>query len=357
MPIKAHFLPATYGDCIWVEYGDGKKMHHIIIDGGTGGTKKKIEAMIEALPADQRHFELMVVTHVDKDHIEGLLKLLEQDQLSFTVGDFWFNGWFHLPGNENKEAFGAKQGERLTTAILKHKLSWNGRFGKNAVVVPDNGELPVIRLDSGASITLLSPYKEHLKDLKPKWVKELEKQGLLPGYGSLIEKKPAPKHRDAEAFGIGQPDVEKLNNMEHHEDDSEANASSIAFLFEYQDKCILLAGDAFPSVVLKSLEKKYKQKAPIHLTKLSHHGSCHNTSPELIEKLECNKYVFSTNGSSYYHPSQETVAWVISRGGKKPHLYFNYTSDENKMWNSLTLKGQHDYKATFGINEGIVVEL
>jgi hypothetical protein len=40
MLFTIHSLPATYGDCIWIEYGTKDKLHRILIDGGTAGTKE-----------------------------------------------------------------------------------------------------------------------------------------------------------------------------------------------------------------------------------------------------------------------------------------------------------------------------
>src|SRR5215470_9949055 len=133
MKYDVNFLPARYGDCILIEYGKDSKTCRVLIDGGTGGTKENIRKIVEALPEDERHFELMVITHIDRDHIEGVLSLLEEDELAFSVDDLWFNGWKHLPENED-ETLGAMQGERLTAAITKHNISWNDAFGKKAVV-------------------------------------------------------------------------------------------------------------------------------------------------------------------------------------------------------------------------------
>ena len=101
MIFNIHFLPARYGDCIWLEYGTTDKLHHILIDGGTAGTKRDIKQMLAGLPA-HTVFDLLVVTHIDRDHIEGILSILEEDELSIQISDIWFNGWGHLPEDEMK---------------------------------------------------------------------------------------------------------------------------------------------------------------------------------------------------------------------------------------------------------------
>src|SRR5688572_23173258 len=231
MPIALNFLPAKFGDCIWIEYGTSGDTHRILIDGGTAGTRNILKQMIDELPEAERHFDLMVVTHIDRDHIEGILGLLEDaDELNFTIGDFWFNGFKHLPEDDN-EAFGAVQGERLTAAILKHELPWNITFEGNAVVIEDENNLPVINLAVNMKLTLLSPYIEHLVKLRPKWEEEVKAAGLVPGFG-MEEGAPEVDDPDVEGFGAN-PDIEVLNNSVFKEDDAKANGSSIAFLLEH----------------------------------------------------------------------------------------------------------------------------
>ena len=57
----------------------------------------------------------LVITHIDFDHIGGVLSLLQDKDLGVTFHDIWFNGWRHLPGSGFEE-FGPVQGEKLTTA-------------------------------------------------------------------------------------------------------------------------------------------------------------------------------------------------------------------------------------------------
>lgn len=349
MPFNINFLPAKYGDCIWVEYGDEGSTRNILIDGGTSGTRNHIKDMLQAIPG-KKHFELIAVTHIDRDHLEGILSLLEENTLSFSVDAFWFNGWNHLPGNNLFEPFGAVQGERLTAAIIKHGLPWNKYFDKKAIVVDADKPLPEITLADGLKLVLLSPTIENLAVLRGKWEKEVEHANLDPGFG-LAE----PVENGMEVFGMEEPDVDALVLEDFHEDEAAANGSSIAFLAMYDGKSVLFTGDSFPGVILNSLNKLYNGRAPVDLVKLSHHASAHNTSPELIDKLDCKRFVISTNGSIYKHPSQVTIARVLHLKGSGTELIFNYKTDYNKCWDLSSLKNKYHYVATFPENEGIRV--
>lgn len=346
------FLPARYGDCIWIEYGEPDRLNHILIDGGTGGTKKEIKELLEALPPEQRVFELMVVTHIDRDHIEGILSLLEEDTLSFRVKSIWFNGWPHLQENPEVESFGAVQGERLTAAILKHGLPWNSHFGGKAVAIANDGPLPEIILEGGMKITVLSPTVKNLSVLRDAWKDEVLKAGLKPGFGAEV---PEDVNEDIEAFGLDMPDVEALAREKFKEDDAAANASSIAFIASYGKNKALFTGDALPSIISRSLERA-NYVGPIELVKLSHHASKGNTSPTLISQIDCDKFVISTNGSIFHHPAAVTIARIITLKNN-PQLIFNYTSDHNKVWGLPSLQQKYNYSTIHPLDEGISISL
>ena len=75
--LNLEMLPAAHGDCLWIEYGDGKQTRRILIDGGPAHTYPALRARILHLPPDARRFELLVITHIDGDHIEGIVRLLQ----------------------------------------------------------------------------------------------------------------------------------------------------------------------------------------------------------------------------------------------------------------------------------------
>src|SRR5262245_51291062 len=91
---RIKFFPAQQGDAIWIEYAsNANKPYRILIEAGTPSTAPAVRAHIENLPQDDRRFDLMVVTHVDTDHIGGVLKLLSDLPAGTSFDDVWFNGW------------------------------------------------------------------------------------------------------------------------------------------------------------------------------------------------------------------------------------------------------------------------
>ena len=145
------------------------------------------------------------------------------------------------------------------------------------------------------------------------------------------------------------------------EDTAPANGSSISFILEYENKKLLFLADSHPSVIQKSLHLHYENDDfPIFfdMIKLSHHGSNGNTSPELLELIDSDKYIFSTNGKPFQHPDIETIARIVNRKAKKTReLFFNYPLEIVKHLRNNVLMERYNFKITTAEeNEALSIE-
>ncbi len=339
--LTLEMLPADQGDCLWIEYTDAGQTRRILIDGGTPSTYSRLKARIAALPAGERHFDLFVVTHIDSDHIGGAVKLLDNPPDGLTFGDVWFNGFKHLPKPDDE--LGAKQGEELTRMLADGKIPWNKAFKGKAIAVQNDENLPQVQLDGNMKVTILSPGVEQLKKLYPKWEKEMAK---LRAGKSEDESKPSL----GDELGGGL-DVVALANSQFKEDKAEPNGSSIALLFEFKNRRLLLGADAHPTVLANNVDRLLSHSgAPalkLDAYKVAHHGSRANTSKKLLEKLACPRYLVSTNGNQFEHPDKEGIARIVQFGGKGMDILFNYETEHTTIWHKDTLENTYNYHARF----------
>lgn len=354
---RIEMLPAEYGDCLWIEYGSADAPRRVLVDGGTPGVFKTLQKRIEALAPNERRFELFVVTHIDADHIGGALGLLKARRtLGVEFDDVWFNGYVHLDPDAD-DVLGPVQGEQLTEEIVRQRLPWNAAFDGKTIVVPDAGVLPRRTLPGGLTLTLLSPYRRQLDALQPVWEKVVREAGLVPG-AATDETLEADEEEDDDT--LGPPDVDLLLQRPFKGDAAEANGSSVALLAEFEGWRCLLGADAYAPVLLRSLERLAPEgRVTVDVFKLAHHGSRANVNMELLKKLECSRFLVSTNGKKFKHPDKEALARVIRHGTGKPALLFNYRTGFNHIWDDTGLMQQHGYKATYppaGI-DGLAVEL
>jgi beta-lactamase superfamily II metal-dependent hydrolase len=350
---RIELMPAAKGDALWIEYGVNNKVHRVLIDGGTPPTYGTLKARIRALPADDRRFELVVVSHVDGDHIGGILDMVEKNETGAVYDEIWFNGYGHLVANQ-VEPFGPVDGERLTRGLLDQGLKWNSMFSNGAVCL-DAGGVPVDKaLPGGLRLTVLSPTRQKLADLKPVWKEACREAGLDPQEEITPEVVPGVEP-------LGPIDVEALAHVGFKEDDSPSNGSSIAILAEFEGKRVLLGADAHPTVLVDAIERIVgpDKKMELAACKLPHHGSSGNVSPDLVKKLKCPVYMVSTDGESHPHPSRNAIARVIKFGGEGLSLVFNYRSAQNRVWDDDDLRGEYGYTTEYPTigKKGIIVDL
>lgn len=340
--IRVDLMPAQQGDCLWIEYGDPQKPYRLLIDGGTPGTYRTLKKRIESLPKSKRRFELVIVSHIDLDHIGGIVGLLKNPPAGLEIGDIWFNGFKHLPRKPTSRTLSVRQAEEVTEELEKGRFPWNHAFKGGAVYVDGSAGPQELTLAGGIKLTLLSPYLQQLEKLQPKWVNEVKR---------LEEKRRIRQTGRSLTLSI-LPNVISLAGSPFNEDTAEANGSSIAVLAEYEEKEIVFGADAFPSVLTQSIKsllaKRRKAKLPLQAFKLSHHCSKASTSNDLLSIITCSNYLISTNGNYHNHPDSEAMARLLRYGGTKKNLHFNYLSPQNKVWNSRTLKQRFQYNTTYG---------
>jgi len=128
------------------------------------------------------------------------------------------------------------------------------------------------------------------------------------------------------------------------------NGSSIALLAEFEGRRLLLGGDAQPTVLERAIRAwlKTHNQVKVHLDafKIAHHGSKGSITNSLLKLLDCQNYLFSTNGKYFQHPD-EAVARVIRHGGPNPALHFNYQRPESRFWNDDNLQKRENFRVFY----------
>jgi hypothetical protein len=292
----------------------------VLIDGGPSDTIAQIvpalEQRIKALPGRDSRVELLAITHVDADHIQGVVSLLSDHRRVKLFRDIWFNGWDQI----RPDVLGGVDGERLTAALKSQPERWNRAFQGKAVVTEPDADLPVVTLRDGLRLTVLTPSRAALDRLAPEWEAACRRAGIEPGQGAPIIRKGWLRE---ELLGF---DPDMLATAKFSPDRSPPNGSSITAIAEFGGKRVLLLGDATASEVIAGLRRLGDSPFDFDAVKLSHHGSRRNTSLELCQMIRSKKWLVSTNGAVFGHPDPECLARVIVTQNK-PTFYLNYVTD------------------------------
>ena len=358
-------LPAQQGDALWIEYGSATKPHRILVDGGTPPTAEAIRTRVGGMKPSDRSFELLIVTHIDTDHIGGILKLLADRTLGLTFDDVWFNAWPQIEGigtghtlgtaeePDVDQVLGPVDGEILNR-LLDFRGSalargWNRAFGSardTRVAIPDRGDLPVVTLPGGMRLTVLGPSLARLRKLRTNWEDVIRETKLTDAERDALVTAGARRR----GLTLGTSDLPDAAAKKFSADTTPANGSSIIVLAEFEKKTALLTGDAYAGEIVKGVDRYLNGQTPrpdrlkVNLVKLPHHGSRKNTSVPMIEKLDCQRFLISSSGAIFKHPDREAIARVLVGRGPGVDLGFNYDVPTTQPWKNPILRND----AAFG---------
>jgi hypothetical protein len=345
--LRVEALPAGEGDSLWIEWSAADGVHRMLVDGGRAAAT--VTARLAAQPVDQRRFDVVVCTHIDLDHIGGLLPVLAAPPDGFAAADLWFNGRKHAVPPPPPDGLGYPQANDLTDDLVRTGQPWNAAFAERAVVVPDTGALPEVRLP-GLTVTLLAPTRPALDKLGADWPKVVA--AARPG-------------RPADVLG-GRDEyadwpLAKLADLPFVAKDSVANASSIALLLHHDDGSrVLLCADAPSAALVAGLDRLRQDREPmrVDLCKLPHHGSAANVSPALLDALTCAHWLVSTSGAYHRHPDRMALARLLVRRGS-PTLWFNYRSGTTEEFGRSNVTGRWGNRAEYPApgTQGVCVEV
>lgn len=342
MGIRVRVLQANHGDSILVSHDGPGETFNLLIDGGNAGAfrygpqermKGDLCKVLDELKAKNQHLDLVILTHIDDDHIGGFLRAFKAPGHGEMIKSIWFNtsklitDHFNSPEiPENDIHFAdaspntsVRQGKKFDQLLKDLNIDRGPLImaGQKIVLGP-------------FTFTILSPTEKQLQKLLCIW---------------SVEKSLPDTSADETDYSIS---FEKLWAEDHFVNDTSiANGSSIAFMLEANGHAMLFLGDAHDASVLDSLrwlQFDEANKLELRLLKVSHHGSEYNTSMDFLKVVSADRYVISTNGSKHGLPNKRTVARILASGDGL--ICFNYP----KIIESILLPEERiDYAKRFEV--------
>ncbi len=360
-------LKAKKGDSLLIHVGTRQSPTLLVVDGGPSGVyrrslKKRLHALRdERAPGGSLPIRLLMVSHIDDDHIKGILDLTRElreqkaDQAlpSFEIAGLWHNSFDDVVGNHvdafveaahgqlgpaavsgefvpdlalaNPEAAmvvaSVPQGRQLRDDARLLGLSVNAPF--DSVVASAAGAVVDPPIADGLDVVVLGPNPERVRAFQQEWDRELRRRGL-----------DRPEDVDVAAYL----------------DRSVWNLASIVVLLRAHGKEMLLTGDGRGDYILEGLEEAgllRDGRRHIDLLKLPHHGSSNNVELGFFQRVTADHYVISGDGS-HGNPNVETLRMIFDsrRGDDRsftihltypPEQFRAYRGDAYPLeeWNAL----------------------
>ena len=357
MLFNLEVLPAQEGDCLVLQWKNkASEVRTAVIDGGPGQVYEKslLPRLQELADGDRLLLDLVMISHVDNDHIIGVLRMLEgmskeiqdgkapTDQM-FRIGRLWHNTFNDILGdeqdgyykNEVTASVGGdyrKLGKRAREEIAK-RLEEKGEKADKAEHIAE--DIAAVLAGHGQSRSIRDAYTFLKGAGAIKY--SLNAPFRVKGHATLITS-PQPKAIAIEGLNVAiyGPSATEINELQKafdkyikdkkltaeaalaaYADKSVPNLSSIVALVGLEEagkrKTILLTGDARGDKVLESLKEAAvlgDKPMFVNVLKVPHHGSDRNVDANFFKWIHADAYVMSANGK-YGNPDLATVKWIV----------------------------------------------
>ncbi len=369
--MKLHIFQSANGDCLLLE-GKDKKL--VLCDGGMRASiKSHVRAELTKLRTAGRELEYVYVSHIDSDHISGVLQLLE-DEVEWRVHDYEMTtddppaappnlprppvikGLLH---NSFKDQIGINKSTEVADLLAAAVPSLFAtadpvlvdvalELQDVAVSIPeaikvsrlsagDALDIPVNRLPGSTgpakllffrdavqsfnvgtmTFTIVGPTDQELTDVKKGWVTWLQNNK------EEVREIRRELKRRIEEFSNGTStespfDMRDWNGIPEYKGVTAPNVASLMFMVEEDGKRLLLTGDSQQDIILRGLRQTgflAGQGLYIDVLKVQHHGSENNLDAEFARQVSAEHYVFCGNGL-HGNPNQDVINFIFeSRRG------------------------------------------
>jgi beta-lactamase superfamily II metal-dependent hydrolase len=363
--MKVTAFHAGDGDCCLIESSKAPK-RRVLIDGGrTAAYENNVRAVLGALRTGGVKLDLVCVSHIDDDHISGVLRLVEDEvewrKFEFLkkskptkkpptiarppkIGEVWHNGLFRLIGDEtghpvqpvlstmatilagsenpdvrevaadlddlvNGELSSMELTRRLSTEQLGIPLNprSNGRLLKRS----SSGPLKTSESVSFGSlnIKLLGPSQDDINNLRVKWQEFLDKSK------TALRNLHAAMLADEQRLGTLSPRIVANPILDQSlgqglSQVTEANLASLMLFVQEGAATALMTGDGVSSEIIDGLKRHKKLDAAgrihVNLLKVQHHGAKANVDDAFVRTVTADNYLFCGNGA-HTNPELEVV--------------------------------------------------
>jgi hypothetical protein len=361
--MRIRVFQAGKGDCLLLTSNDGKR---VLVDGGMRADyRKHVAPTLANLRRRDVALDLVYVSHIDRDHISGVLQLMD-DHVAWRVHDYqrgagnssypepesprppdildlWHNAFHELVSANRRdiEKTLAARASLLATAddhdsrilameqrelasSIAEGIELSRRASPEQLGIPVNrqfdGKLALVR--NGARpiqlgtlrITPIGPFPRDLRKLRQEWNAWLRK--CKEQHERLRER----MQRDADR--LATDDFDRLRRaitlvageLGDRGEVTTPNLASLMLLVDENNRTVLLTGDGHWEEILTGLTRAGRLDADdrlhVDVLKVQHHGSEHNLDSDFAKQITADRYLFCANGE-HANPDLRIVQTII----------------------------------------------
>lgn len=266
------------GDCFLIEVGNEHEVIRILVDGRDGRQISEIESMLFPVGEKSTEINILIVTHIDHDHINGAIELMRRNPEKFKSTIIIYN-------YVTKEVISYSQAEKFENIIKDHVVYSTSRKCYPKIL---QGKMRLLSMHKRTN------FHEQIDEIQKKIPVITFLSPDRNGIDSVYEeyKMKRPQNKSGSSVKI--------------------NKNSIVFLLEYEDKCVLFTGDAYLQNIDRILaESKVMNEKKFDIIKMPHHGAERNNKgiADFAKKHECIRFIVTgeCDWQGKKHPDEEIL--------------------------------------------------
>lgn len=298
--LEVYTYNAGKGDCVRLRFAE---THNIFIDSGVTRFASKFKQICDSIIAAGETLDVLILTHVDDDHIGGILANLRFDAYECPFREVWMN--YDGVASASDANLSTRQNNEVAARLITRGVPIKHTLKDDVQIV------------AGATIEVLWPEK-------PKSKPEQRRDVSLAhhnDYGQSLS------HLAQEPIKV--------------HDGSHNNKNSIMFTFAFENHRLLFTGDAWAEDVVRAA-------GYFDLIKLPHHGSVRNISELYPTSFRASDFLICTDGVD--HPDKQTIA-------KLEKWYGNINIYSPSAWwkNRYFVENDRAHNIEYFQKEGLVI--
>jgi beta-lactamase superfamily II metal-dependent hydrolase len=301
------------GDAIALRYGNLQGFRHeqtvVIIDGGFAETGQRlVDHLLKYYGTDE--VDLVIATHMDADHVGGLLVALPQ----LNVGELWMHrAWRH------STSLAEARGSGFKNLNIAESVKKSLQEASELEVLAEKLSIPIREpfqglTSSDGSLVVLGPteayYEELIREIsggQPETTAQMLLRKLSGGIQKLV------------------PESLWIETLSDNVETRPQNNTSAICLLEADGQRMLFTGDAgIPAleIAADALAVLGVQTGGLNFVQIPHHGSRRNVGPTILNRLLGEpgsplsgvSIVSAAKNGAPKHPSKKVTNAFVRRG-------------------------------------------
>lgn len=311
--MKIEFLKAGTGDCILINHNS----KNILIDGGNERTY--LISKYYEIKAKNERIDFLIVTHHDDDHIKGILDLFKEIETRSEdpiIDNVIFNSPIKILNKidtiSESNLLSYKQAHELEKYLFNHpKINWEISLDTKNL----EGKLSELFNDQNLVFRIFSPSEENLKEYAT------NKGAYLTSDYRCDWESPLSTL------------IKSIDDKS--QDKSSSNITSVVLLLTYRENNYLFTADVTPIRLNQIIDELKGQNDTINfeLIKLPHHASYRSLNTQVLQKINCNNFVVSTNSKKHFLPNKRALVKIHNnrKSNEIINFFFNYGEVISKL--------------------------